>query len=89
MAATIMEAPSGASDLSALLEREPEPLTAAEATAIVAEFLAVEQDRERNRARDRTRALSQAARVCRCLGGRWVFERGHCGKCGHDLTRPV
>jgi hypothetical protein len=87
MTATIGEAPTlGASEprhISAILgdfaremlAREPEPLAAAEAEAIVRDFLAREMDPPRPRA---------GARWCRCARP-WEFERGHCTRCGHDL----
>ena len=76
MTATVTEAPSGASGLSALLEREPAPLTAVETGAIVRDFLA-------STAPPRRRL---AVRACRC-DRPWTFERGHCAKCGHELRR--
>ena len=79
MTAVIVEgARSGALALSDLLGREPAPLSASEAEAIVRDFVAREIDRW-SPAQART-----AVRACRC-DRPWVFEPGHCGKCGHDL----
>jgi hypothetical protein len=65
----------GAPDLAELLEIEPEALSASEAQAIVADFLA--------RAADPPRPCA-GARACRCPRP-WKWEDAHCGKCGHDL----
>jgi hypothetical protein len=74
MAATMQEAPRvGASDLADLLEPE---LSAAEAQAIVREFLA----------RAVGPPVAPIARACRCLHA-WEFERGRCAACGHELAR--
>jgi hypothetical protein len=74
MAATMEAPPWGASDLA---EYEPEPLSAAEAAAIVVDML-------RRAAQDSPPSL--VARPCRCAHV-WEFEPAHCTACGLDL-RP-
>jgi hypothetical protein len=75
MAATIMEAPlGGASGLTDLLEREPDPLSEDETRAIIADVLALADPPPRR----------AGARWCRCSRA-WLFEPRHCVKCGRDL----
>jgi hypothetical protein len=53
-----------------------EVLTAAEAQAVVADFLRDDGDT--------TRAERYPTRSCRCAAA-WEFERRHCCRCGHDI----
>ncbi len=83
MTTTIREAPpAGASDLAAVLEGEPEPLTVAEAQAIVRDYFAGVADPPRV---PPVRGIH--ARACRC-DRPWEFERRWCSKCGRDLEDP-
>lgn len=75
MAATIEEAPSGASDVV-----EVAPLTSSEVDDLL--DLVEEEEHEEE-------ASIACVRPCRCGERRWEFEEGWCSACGHEIVEVI